>query len=131
MAVPTFVYKIIPSSSPLPAILPDILPPSDLDQKDGFIHLSTASQILGTLKLVFKDDTKVYVLKIEYSKVEKDVKWEEGSCVPGVTEGGIIVIIELRHLTRQSTSRGVVPSFIQRITSQKRGNREYRRVGER
>lgn len=87
MSLPTFLYKIIPSSSPLPSPLPDILPSSDLDKKDGFIHLSTAKQILGTLKLIFKDDTKVYILKIWYEKVEKDVKWEEGSCVPGALEG--------------------------------------------
>jgi uncharacterized protein (DUF952 family) len=87
MSVPTYLYKIVPSSSPLPSPLPDILPPSDLDKKDGFIHLSSAKQIPGTLRLVFKDDTKVYILKIGYAKLEKDVKWEEGSCVPGASEG--------------------------------------------
>jgi len=45
---------------------------------------------------VFTDETRVYLLKIEYKKVEGDIKWEEGSCVPGAT-GGICnyVIIEL------------------------------------
>jgi uncharacterized protein (DUF952 family) len=87
MSVPTFLYKIIPLSSPPPSPLPDILPPSDLDQRSGFIHLSTAEQIPGTLRLIFKDDTKVYIAKIGYGKVEKDVKWEEGSCVAGASEG--------------------------------------------
>jgi len=87
MSVPTFLYKIIPSSSPPPSPLPDILPPSDLDKRSGFIHFSTAKQISGTLRLIFNDDTKVYILKIGYEKVEKNVKWEEGSCVPGASEG--------------------------------------------
>jgi len=86
MSVPTFVYKIISSYTPLPSPIPDILPPSDLDQKSGFIHLSTAKQISGTLRLIFKDDAKVYIVKIGYEKVEKDIKWEEGSCVLGAPE---------------------------------------------
>jgi len=82
-----FVYKIVPLSSPPPSPLPCSLSPSDLDKEHGFIHLSTAKQILGTLRLVFADETRVYLLKIEYKKVEKDIKWEEGSCVPGATGG--------------------------------------------
>jgi uncharacterized protein (DUF952 family) len=82
-----FVYKIVPLSSPPPSPLPFSLPPSDLDKEHGFIHLSTAKQILGTLRLVFTDETRVYLLKIDYKKVERDIKWEEGSCVPGATGG--------------------------------------------
>ncbi len=82
-----FVYKIVPSSSPPPSPPPCSLPPSDLDKEHGFIHLSTAKQILGTLRLVFKDEIRVYLLKIDYKKVERDIKWEEGSCVPGAAGG--------------------------------------------
>ena len=88
MSVPTFVYKIIPSDVPPPSPLPEILPPSDLDKKDGFIHLSTANQILGTLRLIFADEARVYVLRISYDKVKESIKWEEGSCVPGAALGG-------------------------------------------
>lgn len=41
---PRYIYKILDEAppSPLPATLP---PLSDLDQKDGFVHLSTARQV--------------------------------------------------------------------------------------
>lgn len=76
-AEPTYVYKLIPSTAPPPDPLPDRLPLSSLDTKSGFIHLSTASQIPGTLKHFFTDEPHVHVLRIEYARVEKDIKWED------------------------------------------------------
>ncbi|KIL56220.1 hypothetical protein M378DRAFT_172886 [Amanita muscaria Koide BX008] len=76
MSNPTFVYKLIPSSSPLPDALPLKLPLSALDEASGFIHLSTGVQIPGTLRRFFKSEPKVYVLRIPFDKVEKDIRWE-------------------------------------------------------
>lgn len=41
--LPTYVYKILdaPPAEPLPSELPV----SELDAKDGFVHLSTAAQV--------------------------------------------------------------------------------------
>ena len=74
---PTYVYKLIPSTTPPPDPLPDRLPLSSLDTQSGFIHLSTASQIPGTLKHFFKDEPHVHVLRIKYASVEKYIKWED------------------------------------------------------
>ncbi|KAI1632990.1 hypothetical protein F4809DRAFT_625309, partial [Biscogniauxia mediterranea] len=41
--LPTYVYKIVPEAPPCP--LPAEYPLSELDQKDGFVHLSTATQV--------------------------------------------------------------------------------------
>ncbi|KAJ7667867.1 hypothetical protein DFH06DRAFT_1267957 [Mycena polygramma] len=78
MAKPTldYIYKLVPSSSPVPDPLPEQLPLSELDAASGFIHLSTAEQIPGTLKHFFAEDKEVYVLRIPYAQVEKDIKWE-------------------------------------------------------
>lgn len=103
-----FVYKIVPSSSPPPSPLPCTLPPSNLDKEHGFIHLSTARQIPGTLRLVFKDETRVYLLKVDYKKVEKDVKWEEGSCVPGATGGICNYMLLLRQLFSCKVTKGTL-----------------------
>lgn len=73
----TYVYKLIPSTTPPPDPLPDRLPLSDLDTESGFIHLSTARQIPGTLKHFFADEPFVHVLRIEYAHVEKDIRWED------------------------------------------------------
>lgn len=41
--LPRYVYKIVDSEPPSP--IPEVFPPSELDKADGFIHLSTASQV--------------------------------------------------------------------------------------
>jgi uncharacterized protein (DUF952 family) len=90
---PSFVYKLVSSSTPVPldkSQLPDKLPVSAIDQSSGFIHLSTSTQILNTLKWFFKDDSVVYVLKISYDKVESQIRWEDPKaevCGPRGGEG--------------------------------------------
>ncbi|GAA5842072.1 hypothetical protein JCM9279_002774 [Rhodotorula babjevae] len=79
------VYKIVPHSSvnprysfpvPIPASHTFVL--SELDAKDGFIHMSRAEQLAGTLNRFFKDDPKVVLLKMDYARLSgfKIVKWE-------------------------------------------------------
>ncbi|KAJ7179254.1 hypothetical protein C8R46DRAFT_1073131 [Mycena filopes] len=77
MSSPTYVYKLVPSSSPVPDPLPEVLPLSDLDAASGFIHLSTATQLPGTLKYFFADDDKVVVLRIPYAQHQDRIKWED------------------------------------------------------
>ncbi len=50
--LPQYVYKIIPAPPPSP--IPDSFPLSELDKKDGFVHLSAAFQVRrGFLRLSF------------------------------------------------------------------------------
>ncbi|KAG1837321.1 hypothetical protein DFJ58DRAFT_709645 [Suillus subalutaceus] len=89
-ANPTYVYKLISAAAAPPDPLPDQLPVSDLDQTSGFIHLSTARQVPNTLKFFYKDHVKVYVLRIPYDPVEKNIKWEDPKaevCGPRGGEG--------------------------------------------
>ena len=48
---------------------------SDLDQKDGFIHLSTAKQVEKTLQIHFASVSAVYLLGLK-TKLLKELKWE-------------------------------------------------------
>lgn len=86
--LPTYLYKILPSAPPSP--LPQRLPLSDLDRKDGYIHLSTSEQIPGTADKWFNDFTELWLLKIKYETLAAvtdgdgsvktegaEVKWEE------------------------------------------------------
>ncbi|KAG2126442.1 hypothetical protein BD769DRAFT_1462374 [Suillus cothurnatus] len=89
-ANPTYIYKLISSTAAPPDPLPDRLPVSDLDQTSGFIHLSTARQVPKTLNFFYKHDVKVYVLRIPYNPVEKNIKWEDPKaevCGPRGGEG--------------------------------------------
>ncbi|EIM86865.1 uncharacterized protein STEHIDRAFT_97703 [Stereum hirsutum FP-91666 SS1] len=103
---PTYVYKLVPCTVPIPLDLsntqptstgtgksnpntypwptPYTLPPSPLDSSSGFIHLSTSSQLPGTLTHFFSSplDKSVYVLRIPYDRThpgveDKMVRWED------------------------------------------------------
>jgi uncharacterized protein (DUF952 family) len=73
---PKYIYKILPPSPPPPSPLPLSLPLSALDARDNFIHMSTSVQILGTLNNFFASTPHVYILRVEYAKVQERIKWE-------------------------------------------------------
>ena len=64
--LPTYVYKILSDAPPSP--IPAVLPLSELDRKDGFIHLSNASQVPITASLFFTSSTELGLLKIDTRK---------------------------------------------------------------
>ncbi|KAJ5094129.1 hypothetical protein N7456_009990 [Penicillium angulare] len=87
---PRYLYKIVPSTAPVPQPIPEILLVSELDQGSGFIHLSTSTQVPNTLKLFFKDDPIVYILRIEHDPVQHNIRWESPDgkvCGPRPGEG--------------------------------------------
>ena len=45
---------------------------TDLDKRDGFIHLSTASQLAATLSFYFQDSDEVFLLELDLDKVNID-----------------------------------------------------------
>lgn len=77
MSAPTFIYKLVPLTVRLPDEIPNELPLSELDASSGFIHLSTASQVPGTLRHFFASDDAVYVLRIAYEHIRADIRWED------------------------------------------------------
>ena len=87
--LPTYVYKILPEAPPSP--LPDALPLSPLDAKDGFIHLSTAAQVPKTAGRFFSNKCTLWLLKIPLKQIEQHVKWEEGmsDCFAHVYDHGL------------------------------------------
>ena len=50
---------------------------TELDQKDGFVHLSTASQLSATLALFFSQEDIVVLLQLDNSKIKDNLKYEE------------------------------------------------------
>jgi Protein of unknown function (DUF952). len=99
---PTYVYKI--THEPPPTPLPDLYPLSELDAKDGFIHLSTGWQVClssssssssslilsrclhrnekvpETAALYFQSFSTIYILKLRLSNFDPaSVKWDEGT----------------------------------------------------
>jgi len=83
---PNYVYKILPNTpvyqgTPIPVPPSWIFPQTEVDAKDGFIHMSTAVQLPGTLSRFFGSDETVQLLKIDYKRLSsfKIVKWEKAS----------------------------------------------------
>jgi uncharacterized protein (DUF952 family) len=49
---------------------------TELDKKDGFIHLSSASQLNATLSLYFSTEESVVLLQIDNAKTHDQLKFE-------------------------------------------------------
>ena len=49
---------------------------TELDKKDGFIHLSTAKQLSATLALYFSNDQEVMLLRILSKSLKDDLIYE-------------------------------------------------------
>lgn len=100
-----YIYKIAPSN-PVPISTRStnedgaspILPPSNLDVSSGFIHMSTASQVLGTLEHFFptkpEERNVIFLLKVpltsEIIEADKVLRWESPDatiCGPREGEG--------------------------------------------
>lgn len=102
-ASPEYIYKIAPAT-PVPDMsqvegdeASPILPPSGLDISSDFIHMSTASQVPGTLGRFFQIDADkrnvVFLLRVKSGPFEKQdgvLKWESPDttvCGPRPGEG--------------------------------------------
>ncbi|GAO46724.1 hypothetical protein SAICODRAFT_28829 [Saitoella complicata NRRL Y-17804] len=73
--LPAHIYKLLPSPPPSP--LPPALPVSELDQNDGYIHLSTHTQVPGTASRFFASEKEVWLLKLRYEDVKPHIRWEK------------------------------------------------------
>lgn len=81
---PSYLYKLILPSEVnelLPIPLHPVLPLSDHDRGDRFIHLATAKQVKSLIKNNdrFKDKEEVIVLRIPYAAIQPRIKWQNGA----------------------------------------------------
>jgi uncharacterized protein (DUF952 family) len=68
--LPTFLYKIYTTDQgPQPAA-------SELDHSSGFIHLSTAAQVLHVANRFFPNETNLVIMKIPLASMQYGLKWE-------------------------------------------------------
>ena len=49
---------------------------SELDKKDGFVHLSTPAQLLETCQRYFPPETQPLALEIRVKDIEASLRWE-------------------------------------------------------
>jgi len=83
-----YVYKILPNTAfyqGIPIPVPDSyeIKPTEVDARDGYVHMSTLTQLGDTLNRFFSsdEDKVVQLLKVDYKRLNafKVVKWEKAS----------------------------------------------------
>lgn len=70
------VYKLVPADVWSDALSTGRIEPADIDLQDGYIHLSTAEQVLETARLHFAGAADLVALEIDLSKVTGQIRYE-------------------------------------------------------
>lgn len=113
MPDPVYLYKILDEAPPHP--LPDVLPLSALDAKDGFIHLSIAKQTPLTAAMFFGAHRELWILKVERAELDGRIEWFteprykiEGGCphlhdsAKGLGRGNVAEVMRVERLPEQA-----------------------------
>lgn len=70
------VYKICPASAWREAEQQGVYRGSDDDARDGFIHLSSASQVAGTARRHFFAQRALFLIEIDGDALGDALRWE-------------------------------------------------------
>jgi uncharacterized protein (DUF952 family) len=70
------LYKIIDTNSWREAEVAGVFKGAAIDLKDGFIHLSTATQVKETARLHFAGTEDLLLVAIDEAVLSNDLKWE-------------------------------------------------------
>ncbi len=73
----TPIYKIMTSKEWENAKNVGVFKGSEMDQKDGYIHASTAEQIAGIKDKFFAGMTDLVLLSIDPTQIQDSLKWEK------------------------------------------------------
>ena len=86
---------------------------TEIDQNDGFVHLSTSSQLSATLSMYFKAPSEVMLLQINFNKVEEILN-EDGRLF--IRESGtqplIRILIEHKSEDILAKAKEIIKSII-------------------
>jgi uncharacterized protein (DUF952 family) len=72
----SFLYKIMPKQEWETARAKGIYGGSEVDRRDGFIHLSTAQQVCATAQKHFSGKTDLVVVSVAQENLGTSLKWE-------------------------------------------------------
>tara|TARA_B100000678_G_scaffold270964_1_gene259281 strand:- start:810 stop:1163 length:354 start_codon:yes stop_codon:yes gene_type:complete len=75
---PEIAYKVL-TDEEMPLFEADRFEGSEVDRKDGYVHLSTAEQLTETVNLHFKDvsDEDLWVLAVDLEVLGRQIRWEK------------------------------------------------------
>lgn len=73
---PEFIYKITTAALWADAQSNGTLKGMPIDESDGYMHFSIGAQVRETLRLHFKGQKNLMLLKVRTADVENHLKWE-------------------------------------------------------
>ncbi|MEO0680684.1 MAG: DUF952 domain-containing protein [Pseudomonadota bacterium] len=71
------IYKILRPAEWAETQEKGVFSGSSDDLRDGFVHLSSAGQVAGTLARHFADEAEVILLAVDATALGADLRWEE------------------------------------------------------
>lgn len=75
MPNPEFVYKIVSRAAFDAAVAEGVFPQMPIDLRDGYVHMSTATQLAETLRLHFAGQSDLVVFAVPSAQVV-GLRWE-------------------------------------------------------
>jgi uncharacterized protein (DUF952 family) len=72
----SLVYKICSKNEWNNAVIKKFYTGSDVDNKDGFLHLSTKEQLKETVLKHFKGQENLLIICFNVTEIEDKLKWE-------------------------------------------------------
>ncbi|MEQ1770031.1 MAG: DUF952 domain-containing protein [Devosia sp.] len=76
MSNPDFIYKVVTRANAEAAEARGDFPQAPIDERDGYIHFSTAGQLRETLRLHFAGQADLMLLSIKPADLGKGLRWE-------------------------------------------------------
>ena len=70
------VFKVVPAPLWQDALRSGVFIGSSDDMRDGFVHLSTAEQLPGTLAKYFRDQNNLLIIAFASADLATTLKWE-------------------------------------------------------
>ena len=72
----SFVYKVCSKDEWDRAVLNKFYAGSEIDNEDGFIHLSTKEQLNETFEKHFRGKKNLLIISFSTEKIQDNLKWE-------------------------------------------------------
>ena len=106
-----FVYRLLTRSEWTVALAQQRYLPTPLDQRDGFIHLSTLSQALDTARVHFPHATDLLLAQLNAATLWPHLRWEavaarDSQCFPHYYQPHLLLshVTQLSEMCRDSHS---------------------------
>lgn len=72
----TAIYKILGEEDWRAATRTGVVPPADVDRRDGYIHLSAEDQVLETARLYFAGRNDLIAVEFQAAEFGDALRWE-------------------------------------------------------